>query len=74
MLLATKGKKRQQKEEAPPDTEGNDLLRNCLGSCKKKILYFGPVAPEEWNEKTEGAFCVDCRANAMKNPVKEKAE
>lgn len=72
MLLTTKGKKRRQTEEVPVSTEGNDLLRDCLGPCKKKILYFGPVPSEEWNDKTEGAFCVDCRANAMKTPVKEK--
>lgn len=43
---------------------GNDLLKECAGGCRQKILtFFG--SSENWGENVEASYCLDCRARLL---------
>lgn len=52
---------------AVPVDDGSDMLIECAGGCKKKILFFGFEKSEDWGEGVEGALCIDCRARPLKH-------
>lgn len=47
--------------------EGNTVLMECFGGCKKKILIFGPVDAKDWGEGMDGALCLECKAKGLKS-------
>lgn len=44
---------------------GDDLLRDCLGGCRQKILVFGVAQAGDWGDGVVGAYCLECRARLV---------
>ena len=45
--------------------DGNDLLIDCAGGCKKKILSFGTKKKGKRKNDLEGHFCIDCLSKKL---------
>ena len=39
--------------------DNSDLLIDCAGGCKKRILYFAPQV-DNWGEAINSRMCLEC--------------
>lgn len=62
---STSGSAWTESEEITPPEDGSELLRECAGGCRKKILIFTFSTPEDWGEEIEGALCLECKTRLI---------
>lgn len=65
MNVDTSSENRQVEPVKEAPEEGADILKECFGGCKKKILVFSLPSTEDWGENTEGALCLECKARLL---------